>query len=93
LAIEVDNTRSSLNRLDIYRAIAVPEVWRFDGETLTIYRLVDGVYRPQERSGALPLLQQSDIWRFLQLSQTMGETTWVRKFRKWVRAKIEASRG
>jgi Uma2 family endonuclease len=91
LAIEVDQTSSSMNRLEIYRAIGVPEVWRFDGETVTIYRLVEEKYRAQETSEVLPLLQQGDILRFLQVSSTMGETTWVREFRKWVRAKIEAT--
>lgn len=91
LAIEMDHTSSSMNRLEIYRALGIPEVWRFDGEILTIYCLVEGEYRTQETSEALPLLQQADILRWLQLSQTMGETTWVREFRRWVRARIGAS--
>jgi Uma2 family endonuclease len=90
LAIEVDNTYSSLNRLAIYAALGVPEVWRFDGETLTLYRLEEGQYVIQETSTALPLLSQSDILRFLQASQTMGETSWVRAFRQWVREKHPA---
>ena len=90
LAIEVDNTYSSLNRLAIYAALGVPEVWRFDGETLTLYRLEEGRYEIQETSTALPLLSQADILRFLQASQTMGETSWVRSFRQWVREKHQA---
>lgn len=89
LAIEVDFTSSSMNRLEIYLALGVPEVWRFDGATLTIYCLVEGQYRPQEASEVLPLLQRGDILRFLQASQTMGETTWVREFRKWVRERLK----
>jgi Uma2 family endonuclease len=88
LAIEVDNTSSSMNRLEIYAALGVPEVWRYDGETLTIYCLGEGSYSTQEASAVLPLLQRSDILRFLQISQTMGETSWVREFRRWVRAQI-----
>ncbi|MEM6435663.1 MAG: Uma2 family endonuclease [Cyanobacteria bacterium P01_D01_bin.115] len=88
LAIEVDNTQSSLNRLEIYQAIGVPEVWRFDGKSMTIYCLVKGQYQSQESSVVLPLLQCADILRFLQTSQNMGETTWVREFRQWVRAQI-----
>ncbi|NEQ45744.1 MAG: Uma2 family endonuclease [Leptolyngbya sp. SIOISBB] len=91
LAIEVDNTQSSLNRLEIYAAIEVPEVWRFDGKLMTIYRLIEGQYQPQEVSAALPLLKRADILQFLQKSQTMGETTWVREFRQWVRRQISAS--
>lgn len=90
LAIEVDNTSSSINRMAIYAALGVPEVWRFDGETLTLYGLEAGEYRPQEASTVLPLLQRADILRFLQASQTMGETTWVREFRKWVKGKLQS---
>jgi Uma2 family endonuclease len=88
LAIEVGNTKSSLNRLAIYQAIGVPEVWRFDGESLTIYQLVEGGYQPQEVSRVLPLLRRTDILGFLQKSRTLGETTGVREFRQWVRAQI-----
>jgi Uma2 family endonuclease len=87
LAIEVDNTSSSVNRMAIYAALGVPEVWQFDGESLTIYRLVGSEYASQEQSGVLPLLQRGDILRFLQARQTMGETSWVREFRQWVREK------
>ena len=90
LAIEVDNTSSSMNRMEIYAALAVPEVWRYDGATLTIECLVDGVYVAQEASAVLPV-QRGDILRFLQVSQTMGETSWVREFRRWVRGQIEMS--
>jgi len=90
LAIEIDNTSSSLNRMAIYAALGVPEVWRFDGETLTIYALGEGGYRPQRSSTVLPLLSQEDLRRFLQESQTVGETTWVKGFRQWLRAKLEA---
>ncbi|PZV18509.1 MAG: hypothetical protein DCF21_08220 [Leptolyngbya sp.] len=90
LAIEIDNTSSSLNRMAIYAALGVPEVWRFDGETLTIYALVEGGYRPRRWSTVLPLLSQEDLRRFLQESRTVGETTWVKGFRQWLRAKLEA---
>lgn len=45
-------------------------------------------YAPQEQSQVLPLLQRGDMLRFLQASQTMGETSWVREFRQWVREQI-----
>src|SRR5437870_10697521 len=36
LAIEIDITSSWLDRLAIYAALEIPEVWRFDGESLKI---------------------------------------------------------
>lgn len=85
LAIEIDNTSSSMNRMDIYAALGIPEVWRFDGDRLSILCLQSEQYVEQERSQALPILSQADILHFLQLSQTMGETSWVRSLRQWVR--------
>ncbi|WP_333312715.1 MULTISPECIES: Uma2 family endonuclease [unclassified Microcoleus] len=39
LAIEIDITRSSIHRLELYASLGVPEVWRYDGKRLTIYQL------------------------------------------------------
>jgi Uma2 family endonuclease len=88
LVIEVDITSSSLDRLAIYAALGIPEVWRYDGKDLTIYRLWAGDYRRQGASQVLPLLQRDDILRFMQTSQTMGETSWVREFRQWVKHRM-----
>ena len=35
LAIEIDITSSSLNRMGIYAELRVPEVWRYDGKAVT----------------------------------------------------------
>src|SRR5262245_35011499 len=44
LAVEIDITSSSLPRMSIYATLGVPEVWRFDGTTLTINLLRRGRY-------------------------------------------------
>ncbi|MBD2111271.1 MULTISPECIES: Uma2 family endonuclease [Cyanophyceae] len=85
LAIEIDHTSSFLDRIAIYAALGVPEVWRFDGATLTIFALINGRYCSQAASTVLPLLRQDTLLRFLQTSQTMGETSWVKAFRQWIR--------
>ena len=71
-----------MNRLEIYTAMRVPEVWRYNGETRKSYRLIDNEYYSKEASEALPLLQRSDILRFLRASKSVGETTWIQKFCK-----------
>ena len=88
LAIEVDNASSSVDRMGIYAALGVPEIWRFDGESLSIYRLEGTEYRTINQSQVLPLVSSEDIFRFLQMSQSMGETTWVKTFRNWVREQL-----
>jgi Uma2 family endonuclease len=93
LAIEIDSTSSSLNRMGIYAALGIPEVWRFDSsayskgnqQPLTILRLVNGNYQACPKSLALPLFTDAVLMRFLDLSQTMGETSLIRQVRQWVK--------
>lgn len=89
LAIEIDITSSSINRLDIYAALGVPEVWLYNGSRLTILRLEGGEYKECDRSPTLPQLPSSEVVRFLELSKTMGETSLIRLFRKWVRSQVQ----
>jgi len=88
LAIEVDNTSSFLKRMEIYAALGVPEVWRYDGTRLTIHRLVEGEYEPQDASLALPMLRRDDVLRFMQMGQTMRDPAWIRGFRQWLREQL-----
>lgn len=88
LAVEIDITSSSLNRFAIYQSLGVPEIWRYDGSQLEIYRLNAGVYTCQLNSQALPLLTATDISQFLDASRTMGENALVKQFRQWIRQRI-----
>jgi Uma2 family endonuclease len=86
LAIEVDITSSSLDRMSIYASLGVPEVWRFDDETLTINLLQsNGKYAPSTRGRALPGLPPDEVMRFLRLSDQQEETSLIRSFRSWAR--------
>ncbi len=86
LAIEIEIARSVLNRLGIYGALGVPEIWRFDGRTLRILeRQRDGSYREIPGSKALPWISIEEIARFVQLEETRDDTRWARTFRAWVR--------
>ncbi|PZO45218.1 MAG: hypothetical protein DCF17_02605 [Shackletoniella antarctica] len=84
LAVEIDITSSFLNRLAIYSALGIPELWRFDGASLAIYTLQNGSYVVSPASLALPPLTASNIERFLQLHPTTGENSLIRKFRQWL---------
>lgn len=84
LAVEIDITSSSLNRLEIYSTLGIPELWRFDGASLIIYVLQGASYVVSPASLALPPLTASDIERFLQLHPTTGENSLIRQFRQWL---------
>jgi len=89
LVVEIDITSSSIDRLKIYVALAVPEVWRYDGSRLTILRLENGEYKECDRSPSLPLLTPGEVVRFLELRKAMGETSLIRLFREWVRSQVK----
>jgi Uma2 family endonuclease len=92
LAVEVDISSSSLDRFSIYSDLGVPEIWRYDGRSLTIYALQQGQYNLCDRSLALPTLQAVDLTQFLNLrfakdaTQTpVGENSLIKQFRQWLR--------
>lgn len=89
LAVEIDITTSALNRMGIYSALRVPEVWVFDGKTLRVYLLGNnGNYKENASSLAFPWLPLAEVERFLQQSETISETALLRAFSKGVRETI-----
>jgi Uma2 family endonuclease len=86
LAIEVEVSRSALDRLGIYASLGVPEAWRWTrGSRLVCHvRGDDGQYHEVSRSGRFPFLAPGDLGRFLAQAGNTDETTWIRGFRKWV---------
>ncbi|MDZ8109570.1 MAG: Uma2 family endonuclease [Nostoc sp. DedQUE12a] len=88
LAIEIDITSSSVNKFDIYAALGVNELWRYNGQDLKFYQLVEGQYIECKFSVAFPIVSVSEISRFIAQSKTSGEITLLKSFRAWVREKI-----
>ncbi|HEY7153960.1 MAG TPA: Uma2 family endonuclease [Gemmataceae bacterium] len=91
LAIEVDVTSSSLNRMGIYAALGVPEVWRFEAPTLTFHALgANHKYSSIMHSLSFPFVTPADLIRFLPLRAAQGNNNVVRQFRVWVRQQMAA---
>ena len=90
IAVEVEISTSALDRLGIYAALGVSEVWRSDGHQVMIAQLQDdGTYAPVAQSPSFPWLPLAELSRFLVASATLGETRrWIRSFRAWVRVEV-----
>jgi Uma2 family endonuclease len=88
LAIEIDITSSSVNKFDIYSALGVPELWRYDGRNLKFYQLTEGKYIKSEFSIAFPRISVTEISGFIEQNKTMGEIALLKLFRAWARQKI-----
>jgi Uma2 family endonuclease len=85
LAVESDYTNSSVNKQSIYAALGVPEIWRYENNTLLVYRLEDGKYEECDRSGAFPFLPISEVPSFIEQCKTIGQRSAVRAFRDRIR--------
>jgi Uma2 family endonuclease len=89
IAVEVEISKSALDRMGIYAALGVSEVWRSDGHLISVAQLQsDGTYAPVAQSPSFPWLPLAELGRFLAASATTGETTWIRSFRSWVRTEL-----
>lgn len=90
LAIEVDVSRSALNRMGIYAALRVPEVWRLNGDLLD-FNVLDsaGAYQPVTHSRSFPWITPADLLAFVQPARKAdNQNVGIRQFRAWIRQRI-----
>lgn len=88
LVVEVDITSSALDRMGMYAAMKVPELWRYDhvSDEVLFYLLdEDGTYARVERSKAFPLLSADTLTGFLRRRHSESEMDVIRAFVEWVR--------
>lgn len=86
LAVEIDETSSSLNRIGIYDALEVPELWRVVEGVLGFFRRAEtGGYVAIERSLAFPWLAAGELAKFLEEGIQAGdENAVIKRFREWI---------
>jgi Uma2 family endonuclease len=88
LAVEVDVTSSSLDRLSIYAVLGVPEVWCFSSGGIAFHILEAGAYQVRPNSLSFPQLASTDLIPFLAQWGQTDDTAIVRQFRAWVRQQM-----
>jgi Uma2 family endonuclease len=89
VVVEVEVSRTVIDRLGILAALGVPEVWRYDGEKLTVLLLgADGRYVPASASRALPTLPVDAFVQRLDVWGTTDETTWLNDWQAWIRTNV-----
>jgi len=86
LAIEVDITNPSIDKLAIYAAIGVPEIWRYRDETVDVLLLqVDGSYVSSPTSACLPDFPIPALDEALEgLRGGKSSNVLVKDFAKWI---------
>jgi Uma2 family endonuclease len=86
LVIEVDITNPSIDKMEIYMAMGVAEVWRYDATSLRFFALEGRKYVARGESGVLPGLTAERASRFLEDARSETRTVWARKVREWAKA-------
>ena len=88
LVVEIDVTNSLQNRLQVFTDLGVAEVWVYDGESLVIQQLQNGMYITSQRSQFFPTIPSPEIAGFLQQAYTEDYLALVKAFREWVRRQM-----
>ena len=86
VAVEVDLHHQSLSKFPIYAALGVPEVWRYDGQQLTIHLLQENDYVAAPQSQALPLLTAQRLTEFLTRLREEGDFPALLAFDEWLQS-------
>lgn len=85
VVVEVDLHHESLSKFPIYAVLGVPEVWRYDGDSLTIHQLREGQYVASEASSSLPLLTSAVLTEFLARTPNQDQYDILLAFEEWLK--------
>ncbi len=89
LVIEIEYTHSALPKLSLYASLGVPELWRYNGNELSIYQLKGDEYEQTQLSPTFSPIRVAEIPRFLRSSKQIGEVKMTKAFRQWVREQLD----
>jgi Uma2 family endonuclease len=91
IAVEIDVHHDSRSKFPIYAALGVPEIWRYDGQAMTIYRLADEDAQEQyvavDTSSALPMLSATLLTEIIERMRTDGELSALLTFDEWLQSR------
>ena len=88
LVIEVDITRTDIDKNRLYAALGVPEFWRYNGRDWRIFLLRDGEYQESDRTPIFPWVEKAYLYQFLSQAQ-QDEVEAERAWRSFVKERLE----
>ncbi len=83
LMIKIEITHALLEKLPLYAAMGIPEIWRYDGERLRIFHLQEREYVERSKSLAFPGLAARTLSNLLAESKTERRSVWLKMLREW----------
>lgn len=90
LAVEVEISRTVMDRIGIYAALGVPEIWACSEERLRVLSLrPDATYEERPDSVLLPFMPMDELLPYAEQNMAVGVTAaFLRALRAWVRSRI-----
>lgn len=93
LGIEIDIWPPKVDRLGIYAALRVMEIWQFGSSSFFIRRLKeDGTCESVDASGFLPV-RADQIVRWVLGEDKSDVTAWMGRLREWIRTELAGRSG
>lgn len=89
IIVEIDVTNPSLNKLPVYAALGVSEIWRYDGRTCRFYWLVGDKYVETLISRSIPGLTSEMLAEAVEISKTRGQDAARSAFRRLLRNRLK----
>jgi Uma2 family endonuclease len=86
LVVEIDISRSSVNKLGLFAEFGVPEVWRYQGHRLDFWVLAGDEYRASDRSVILPGVQSDEVSVLVERAMNERRRDWRRRVQSWAAA-------
>ena len=84
LLVEIEVSQSILDRLDIFAALGVPEIWRLEEDKVTVWRLQPEIaYSKSAESPIFPGIPISELSSFIGSDPTRTSVRWLHEFRQW----------
>ncbi|MGP6159908.1 MAG: Uma2 family endonuclease [Vulcanimicrobiaceae bacterium] len=84
IVVEIDISRARLDKLELYVGLSVPELWRYDGDRLTAFRLEHGRYAETAHSVAVPWLPIAGLERPLAMLACAKPTQIASAWQQWL---------
>jgi len=85
LVVEIVVTNRVVNKLPLFAALAIPEVWRYQADELQILVLESNAYSSRATSSILPGVGSRALTELVRSSRAMARPLWIQSVRDWAR--------
>ena len=84
MVVEIQITNPAIDKLSIFAAAKVPEVWVYRDDQIQILGLQSNAYQKWAGSSFLPGVTDRVLTDFVRSSRTTKSVDWIKSVRKWV---------